>query len=296
MMNTAQSLLPFLGVLRLQGEDRAGFLHNQVSNDIQNLNPGEACYATCNTAQGRVIANMLVLNTGEELWVALPADMVDTLIRHLQKYVLRAKVQMSNANVELGVAAVMIVRELDPEPEAWPLKFPATREGSLWRVDIPQSGDFLIGPKPSLPELDRDTLLAWRTAEISNGHPWIDAAVSGEFVAQMLNQHELGAVNFKKGCYPGQEIVARAQYRGHVKRGLALLGSPQEVHGGDKILADNEEMGMVINSVPQTNGCIVLAVIKFEAVGKILYTDKSADLNLKNTFFEEKPSATPTAP
>ena len=86
------SLLPFFGVVRVSGDDRATFLHNQLSNHIEALADGQACYATYNTPKGRVIANMLVINRGEDLLLVMAADLIESTIKRLRMFVLRAKV------------------------------------------------------------------------------------------------------------------------------------------------------------------------------------------------------------
>ncbi|WP_373762269.1 folate-binding protein YgfZ, partial [Neisseria dentiae] len=106
--------------------------------------------------------------------------------------------------------------------------------------------------------------------EIESGYPWIAEASRETAVAQMLNQHTIGGVHFKKGCYPGQEIIARAQYRGQVKRGLAVLAAQSLEAPGVVLRHNGEEAGIIINSVPAENGSLCLAVIK-HAVARAQY-------------------------
>ena len=87
--------LPFFAVVRVSGDDRHNFLHNQLSNDINTLPVQHACYATYNTPKGRVIANMLVYNQGDALLLALAADLAASVVKRLQMFVLRAKVQLA---------------------------------------------------------------------------------------------------------------------------------------------------------------------------------------------------------
>ena len=284
------SRLPFFGVVRVEGDDRAVFLHNQLSNDIQHLAPGQACYATYNTPKGRVLANMLVLNTGPELWLVMAQDLIEPVIKRLRLYVLRSKVLFHDAHQSLAVAGRL--PETAPaidQPDVPPLLLAATAIEDGWSIALPHGGTLTIAPVDRLPEPEANADLAWQTHEINHGHPWVAAATTEVAVAQMLNQHRLGGVHFKKGCYPGQEIIARAQYRGQVKRGLALYDSPQIVYAGDKLIAHDHEVGTVINAVPQAGGFLLLAVVRFDAAAEpALHTEQGAPLRLKQRWFEQE--------
>jgi len=217
-----QTRLPFFGVVRVSGEDRASFLHGQLSNDINHLNENSACYATYNTPKGRVLANMIVLNRGEDLLLIMAQDLTEAIVKRLRMFVLRAKV-IFEPLPDFAVAG-----ELDetasPSPAAEPaLSFPAQADNGVYTITLPHSGRLKIGEAGLLPEYDAAAENAWNLHEIRSGYAWISTATKETAVAQMLNQHIIGGVHFKKGCYPGQEIIARAQYRGQVKRGLAVL-------------------------------------------------------------------------
>ena len=198
-----QTRLPFFGLVRASGDDAAAFLHNQLSNDIQNLAPGQACYATYNTPKGRVIANMLVLNRGDDLLLALSADLIEPLVKRLRMFVLRAKVVFEPL-ADFAVAAEL-PDNIAAAPAAAPaLAFAAQVHGQVWQIALPHQGRLNIGPAADLPDYDAAAENAWVRHEIESGYPWICAATSETAVAQMLNQHIIGGVHFKKGCYPGQ--------------------------------------------------------------------------------------------
>ena len=287
MTETTASLLPYLGVLKVSGEDRASFLHNQLSNDINNLPAAHACYATYNTPKGRVLANMLVLNTGDELWLIMSADLIEAIAKRLRMFVLRSKVLLSNSSDSLGVASSLIPSDEDYAlPEAPPLLLNAELNDGVWRIALPHEGVLCVGEISALPVHNEKAELQWRSHEINHGYPWIRAANSETCVAQMLNQHLLGGVHFRKGCYPGQEIIARAQYRGQVKRGLVMYGSNQLVEAGEKLFDDaGEEVGVVINAIPQAMGSLILAVVKYSVENERLNTEKAAALDFKRRFY-----------
>ena len=287
---TTSSLLPFLGVLKVSGDDRAAFLHNQLSNDINNLQANQACYATYNTPKGRVIANMLVFNDGQDLYLIMAKDLIESTAKRLRMFVMRSKAVLENVSEQLGVASCLKPTDEDFDlPQTPPLLLQATLEGAVWHIDLPHAGQLLLGQLSDLPAYADKAAYQWMSHEINHGYPWIVAANTETCVAQMLNQHLLGGVHFRKGCYPGQEIIARAQYRGQVKRGLVMYGSNQLVQAGEALFDDaEEEVGVIINVVPQAMGSLVLAVVKYAVGEERLHTEQAASLDFKRRFYQVK--------
>ena len=278
-----QTRLPFFGVVRVSGEDRASFLHGQLSNDINHLSENTACYATYNTPKGRVLANMIVLNRGEDLLLIMAQDLIEAIVKRLRMFVLRAKV-IFEPLPDFAVAG-----ELDetasPAPAAEPaLSFPAQADDGVYTIILPHSGRLKIGEAGLLPEYDAAAENAWNLHEIRSGYAWISTATKETAVAQMLNQHIIGGVHFKKGCYPGQEIIARAQYRGQVKRGLAVLRGDSLEAAGVTVQNGGEEAGQIINTALTDTGSLSLAVIKFSAAHADL-TDADGNALKQETLF-----------
>lgn len=278
-----QTRLPFFGVVRVSGEDRASFLHGQLSNDINHLNENTACYATYNTPKGRVLANMIVLNRGEDLLLIMAQDLTEAIVKRLRMFVLRAKV-IFEPLPDFAVAG-----ELDetasPSPAAEPaLSFPAQADDGVYTIILPHSGRLKIGEAGLLPEYDAAAENAWNLHEIRSGYAWISTVTKETAVAQMLNQHIIGGVHFKKGCYPGQEIIARAQYRGQVKRGLAVLRGDSLEAAGVTVQNGGEEAGQIINTALTDTGSLSLAVIKFSAAHADL-TDADGNALKQETLF-----------
>ena len=271
------SALPFFGLIRVSGEDRASFLHGQLSNHIEGLAEGEACYATYNTPKGRVIANMLVFNRGEDLLLLTAADLVEALCKRLRMFVLRAKAVFDplpgyGAAGRLNEGATAL-------PAAEPhLSFPFAVSDGLIECTLPHGGILLAGEKDKLPAYDAEAENAWQLHEIRSGYPWISEATKESCVAQMLNQHTIGGVHFKKGCYPGQEIIARAQYRGQVKRGLAVLSGSSLEAAGIAVLQDGAEAGIIINTA--------CTVIKHSAAAAPLTDADGNPLQQQQLFFD----------
>ena len=276
--------LPFFGVVEVSGADAAEFLHSQLSNHILDLQPGEACFATYNSPRGRVLANMLVLRRADRFLLVMAADLLDATIKRLRMFVLRSKTvfHTDSAWQVYGQSGA------DTGADAAALKF-AAEEGDNGLITLALAGGnrMVLSPVP-LPDADHPAEAeAWQAAEILQGRPWISQPTVESCVAQMLSQHLLGGVHFKKGCYPGQEIIARAQYRGQVRRGMAVCRSAQPVAVGSKVEADGEEVGIVINSAAHDEAFVLLAVIKHGAAGKALQAGGQALQTLKLLFETE---------
>ncbi|MCG7656608.1 YgfZ/GcvT domain-containing protein [Wielerella bovis] len=271
--------LPFFALIQVSGDDRHTFLHNQLSNDINHLQTNQACYATYNTPKGRVIANMIVYNTGTDILLAVAADLAEILLKRLKMFVLRAKVQLTILP-DWGVSGSLKDNMAIVYPNEPHLVLPCNAQNE---IVLPHGGSLKIAPKNELPAYDATAESAWNTHEIACGFPWICAATTETCVAQMLNQHTIGGVHFRKGCYPGQEIIARAQYRGQVKRGLAVAHNQINQTVGAPVLdTSGAEVGLVINA----QGSLNLLVIKHGMAKAKLYDSSENPFELKHLFFD----------
>lgn len=279
-----QTRLPFFGVVRVSGEDRASFLHGQLSNDINNLASGQACYATYNTPKGRVLANMLVVNRGEDLLLVMAQDLTEAIVKRLRMFVLRAKV-VFELMPDLAVSGEL-AGNAEPHPATEPqLSFPAQIQENTIEIALPHTGRLKISVAENAAEYQVEAENAWNLHEIRSGYPWICATTKEAAVAQMLNQHIIGAVHFRKGCYPGQEIIARAQYRGQVKRGLAVLSGDSLEAAGIVVKVGEEEAGVILNTALTEQGSLSLAVIKFSAAEAALTDADGNALKQEKLFF-----------
>ncbi|ULJ60987.1 YgfZ/GcvT domain-containing protein [Wielerella bovis] len=271
--------LPFFVLIQVSGDDRHTFLHNQLSNDINHLQTNQACYATYNTPKGRVITNMIVYNTGTDILLAVAADLAEILLKRLKMFVLRAKVQLTILP-DWGVSGSLKDNMAIVYPNEPHLVLPCNAQNE---IVLPHGGSLKIAPENELPAYDATTESAWNTHEIACGFPWICAATTETCVAQMLNQHTIGGVHFRKGCYPGQEIIARAQYRGQVKRGLAVAHNQINQTVGAPVLdTSGAEVGLVINA----QGSLNLLVIKHGMAKAKLYDSSENPFELKHLFFD----------
>lgn len=194
--------LPYLAVARADGPDATAFLHAQLSADIAGLRPGEARFACYCSPRGQVFGLLLVCRRDEEFLLVGSRALLPGILRRLGMFVLRAQVRLREAD-DLQVAGE---DGQDGDDAPW-----LTPAGLAYRV-LPASAAADAGPG------GEHGAAAWKARELEQGVAWLDSATSERFIPQMLGFDSLGAVSFSKGCYPGQEIVARARYLGKVKR------------------------------------------------------------------------------
>jgi len=270
--------LDSLGVLRARGADVVSFLQGQLSNDVALLGPERSLLAGYHNPQGRVIALLrLVQASPGEVLAILPRELAAAAASRLAKFILRAKVKVADESASWQVTGL-----LAPESRADPAPpFTGALPDTLNDVRIGDSIAVRIGALPARwlvlssvgaqsanppvafagcapVQLDR-----WRRLAVAAGEPEIYAATSEEFVAQMLNLDVLGAIAFDKGCYTGQEVIARAHYRGRVKRRLQrfVTHSPLRLEPGDTGELSDGRAFKVVNAVALADGrCEFLAV------------------------------------
>lgn len=224
--NFEACLCAHLAVVRLHGADAASFLHGQVSNDIEGLGIDEWTMAAYCNPKGRVISILQVVRIGlDEFLLILPADVLDPVVKRLRMYVLRAKAKLEpEARTVIGIASAATARDtFDTVPEKG--KVLAVPDGLLLGVGITDHRYLLIMDQGKLPErLEPDQRPdLWLSALAVDGIPEVFAGSSEEFLPQGLNMDLLDAVNFRKGCYPGQEIVARLRYLGKLKQRMVRV-------------------------------------------------------------------------
>jgi folate-binding protein YgfZ len=194
-----------LGVLAFRGADAARFLQGQLSANVEKLGAGASTLAGLHNPQGRVVALLAVARTSaDELLAVLPRELASGVAQRLRKFVLRSKVILDEAP---DLYSVLGSENASPPPGTASLAWGTRRLLLMPRDRLGGAG-----------VTDPAALARWRMADIAEGLPQVYAATSEAFVAQMLNLDLLGAIAFDKGCYTGQEVIARAHYRGRVKR------------------------------------------------------------------------------
>jgi folate-binding protein YgfZ len=250
------------GVIRAEGPDAASFLHGQLTQDVTHLDASHARLAGYCSAKGRLLATFIVWRPApEQILLACSADLLPATLKRLSMFVLRAKCKLSDARGEIvlhGLAGASAQAWLgsDAPPDPWALRM----KGSAQIIRLPDADStprwIAAGPAeaPPLPEIDASL---WGWLEVRSGVPRVTAATSEQFVPQMLNLELLGGVDFKKGCYPGQEVVARSQYRGTLKRRTYLLDSDEALSAGTEVFHSDDPSqpaGMVVLTASRPDG------------------------------------------
>ena len=257
--------LPQLGVIQAQGEDAANFLHNQLTNVVLLLPVGQARLAAFCNAKGRMQASFVVVKTAPDMvLLVMPQDLLAQTLKRLSMFVLRAKVKLTDASNQwqlrglLGDSARAAVADAAPwQTVAWAgghavALYPAVAG------DARQERAFWIGAQDQVtPEGPAVSAEVWAWGSVLSGVPFVTLPVFEAFVPQMLNYESVGGVNFKKGCYPGQEVVARSQFRGTLKRRMARVFSPVMLQAGQDVFTPtdpDQPCGTVVQCAARPNG------------------------------------------
>ncbi|MCX7155307.1 MAG: folate-binding protein [Rhodocyclales bacterium] len=299
-----------LGLIRVSGVDAPVFLHNLLTNDIKGITPGGARFAGFCTAKGRLLALFLIWRDGDNFLLMLPRDILPAILKKLSMYVLRSKVKLTDATAERALigysvpAAVACPRSgisgTQNAPPAPALCVPAGTLGEAavalvrFGVAAVEGGQAIrLDDTRWLLALDTATaasrwqqlaaaakpvgLAAWQWLEIAAGQPRVVAATQEAFVPQMLNMElpAVAGVSFTKGCYPGQEIVARTQYLGKIKRRTYRARLATAVVPGAHVYAPetgDQHCGAIVSVAPSPAGgfeCLVCVQIGAVEAGEV---------------------------
>jgi tRNA-modifying protein YgfZ len=260
-----QTLLRHLGVIHAQGEDAANFLHNQLTNDVLLLPVGQSRLAAFCSAKGRMQASFVVIKTAPDVvLLVMSLDLLPQTLKRLSMFVLRAKVTMTDATSQWQLRGLLgeTAQSVLANASAWQTVaahgahvvalYPAVLGDAavtraLW---VAPSGTTV----PAGAEIVHET---WQWTDVMSGVTLVSQAVYEAFVPQMLNYESVGGVNFKKGCYPGQEVVARSQFRGTLKRRAYLVHADDPLHSGQEVFhsSDPEQpCGLVAAASPCPTG------------------------------------------
>lgn len=252
-------LLSNLKVLRFSGEDAADFLHNQVSSDVLALSHGESTFACYCEPKGRVLALMLIAKSDDasstkDYLAIVSRSLAATIAIRLKMYVIRAK-------VSIEVMEDVSVAGLQSDGE-----FPSST-GQLTKITPPDSdSSYVLTEDSSNLSRSSDEINNWKFSELHKGISWLCPETSAQFLPQMLGFDQIGAVNFRKGCYPGQEIVARIHYLGKVKRHPRLLCTADKIEPEpmEKLQIQHENQtyaAVVTDSVRSEHGRTCITVV-----------------------------------
>lgn len=246
---------PHGALIRVAGADAESFLQGQLSHDMRALGTDHATLSSLNGPKGRVLATLVVLRLGDEVGLLLAPDIAEAMLKRLRMFVLRSKVTLTLDEAPVGglVATGDAAQEAD-----WAV----ARDGDGWRIRAPGhparwwvAGTTGHGVETTDPD-------AFAAADIAAGLPCIGAAQTEAHVAQHIGLQHFGALAFDKGCFTGQEVIARLHFRGGVNRVPVRLRGPGTPPAPGSALrnADGKALAEVVNSVGTADGCEVLAV------------------------------------
>jgi tRNA-modifying protein YgfZ len=264
------------GLIQATGEEAASFLHNLLTNDVNHLLPGQARVAGLCSPKGRLMADFVIWHDGDKLMLKLTADILPAILKKLSMYVLRSKVKLADASAEkvlfgLSASTPEDLANIVGEPVP-PFAILAIEGGTVIGLDPNRAlvcADATTAPALWARLAAKATpvgLAAWRLSEIRAGRPRIVAATQEAFVPQMVNfdQPTLGGVSYTKGCYPGQEVVARSHYLGKIKRHMFRALLETEAPPGTHVFApgtESQHCGELVTVTPSPEGgyeCLVV--------------------------------------
>lgn len=276
---TVRCELSQFGLLKITGEDAQSFLQNLLSNDIREVTANRAQLSSFNNAKGRMLASMLIWRDGNNYVLQLHHSLCEPIRKKLSMYVLRSKVKIADVSNELvciGVAGTEARHALQAHYPVLPQQTMEVGTQGEDNILCRETNRFQITTTPqraielwqALSALHAVGSNCWDWLDICAGAPFVQIATFEAFVPQMLNFEIIGGVNFKKGCYPGQEVVARMHYLGKAKRRmyLAHIEGAIEVKAGDALfseISEEQSCGTVVDAQPSPNGGIdLLAVVQ----------------------------------
>jgi len=283
--------LSLVGFIRVDGTDAEDFLHGQLSQDLQALAPNSAPLAAWHSAAGRVRAIFRVLRMGEGWLLITERELVASITADLQKYVLRADIRLRDAGDRWRAAALLGDSDRWLEQHQIELGADAGQRAVVNGLSWLRLGPRLvhaIGPSGSIDELaielPRGTNDDVALAEISLGLPRLTRELQDRFIPQMLNLDLLGALDENKGCYPGQEIIARTQNLGSVKRRmLRFSGDWNRIPQAGTVIRDEAGtvVGDIIRSSEATESQEILAVTRLDSLDGKLVSEAEPNVALR---------------
>lgn len=282
--------LSHYGLISVSGADAKTFLQGQFTNDVRLVTEHKSQLSAFCSAKGRVLANFRLFQINDVYFLLLPRELVKSVIDRLKMFVLMARVELEDVSdtiVRIGCAGSNIEKALTGMMDNIPDKLDSvTHQDGLSVICVVESGSslppqFVIIAQPEQAIKCWESLLtsaiavgndAWALLDIHAGVPTIYPTTTDMFVPQMINLQTIGGVSFEKGCYAGQEIIARMQYLGKLKRRMYLIHidtkvSPQPADNLCIATAQgNQGIGKIVDARPARQGYDALAVIQVDSV------------------------------
>ncbi|TDR77879.1 YgfZ/GcvT domain-containing protein [Paludibacterium purpuratum] len=285
-------------LLRVTGEDAATFLQGQLSNDVRLLDGCNAQYTGYSSAKGRLLASSLCWKSEESYFLLVASDLAESIAKRLTMFIMRSKVKLSIDEAFClfgfkGEQAEMALTAKGYDLPIQPLQSAGYANGSMC-IRLPSGGVLLAlgdaeaevlraGLPTTVTEIGDE---AWSLLDIAAGIPWITAATQEQFVAQMVNMDLFGAISFTKGCYPGQEIIARTRYLGKIKRRMYRVKLSILSSAGGALYSpgmEGQSIGMIVNVARDADGQYqALAAIQSASWDEGIYLDVDNKCSVEN--------------
>lgn len=277
--------LNHLSIIDVSGDDALQFLQGQLTCNLKELSDSKASIAAFCNPKGRVISTLLVVKTETGFAVILPRSLLDKVLKKLQMYVLRSKVKLADKSEALTLNGLVCAGEFgEPALPAGDFECRHSREQML--VKLPSASPRFLCIADS--SADTGQLFPgfaigngdeWRYRDISSGFPWFDIEQSEKHIPQMINLEQLGGISFNKGCYTGQEIIARTHFLGKAKRQLYLAECKPIAYPNGDLSVKNPET--------QENVGEVLALQTFAGSTRMLLVLQTVDDKIKNLILDD---------
>jgi len=285
-----------LGILKISGDDAVEFLQGQFSNDVKQLDGSNSQLSSYCTPKGRILASFRIFRDGDDFYLLIPAETIPATQKRLQMYVLMSKVtitDISSDSVRIGINGQQAMDKLAGYCNDLPAadnEFCRVNNMQVLRIPGTQPRFILIGSAGDIQAIWENLVESipvggypdWDLLDIQAGLPSVYNETVEAFVPQMINLHAIDGVSFSKGCYPGQEIVARMHYLGKLKRRMyrAMIKSAMPPAPGTPLVSAHSDSGQgagqIVSSAPVDEGsCEVLAVVQISA-------QESGDIHLEN--------------
>ena len=293
-MSVTVAKLTAYSLLEINGAERTAFLQGQLTQDLDCVSSENSALAGWASVKGRLLMVAQLIAWQESIYIPVPTEIAGALVQRFRMFVLRAKVDIELSDLAIlgliGLHTDSTVNigdlSLNPEPGA----VASNDELCVSRIIGDSSRAWLLGEMQPIQSIIETEKLApsddqlWGLRNIQNGLPVVQAAISESFVPQMLNLDLIGGISFTKGCYLGQEIVARAQNLGRIKRRMYHFGADVAltVSAGMNLFGPNNVTGKIVAAAPNAAGTDLLAVVPIKESSAQWYVDEERTLPVEN--------------
>jgi hypothetical protein len=305
LSNNTISDLSYLAIIEISGADAELFLNAQFTSNIKKLSEHQLQFSAWCNPKGQVKTSFYIFRHADNFYILLPEGLKVTFLKQLSMYILRADVQLTDQSDSLArfglcleksdVGQSDILNQLPDNLAVLPLAATETELSSrqpryIIVTDIEQAKSVQDTLTEQLTDADSSV---WKGLDIQAGIPWLTQETSEKFLPQMLNLDLMGALDYQKGCYPGQEIIARLHYRGQLKRRLCLATCTTDTYpeSGDPVLSpENKTVGTVINAQASEDIYYLLAVIDNDSIENKLSLREpdGSELNLQTLPYDKE--------